>query len=216
MKTNFLHFKSIGSQTFVATDAQTNFVINGADFWDVAITADTQVKVEVTFKEAQTTKCGSAYSGGAVDAGETVTVNDTGKSLSTNDIVIANQGADGTNGITISAGDIVTITLIATEDTEALFRADRFLGVEANASGTTVVASFKSMKSVAAAAGDDTVTFTITDDSGVKNVKDICQGFLEALNSDNSGASVNVLDRSAKTGILSGLGTISKMVIAVA
>tara|TARA_X000001382_G_C3159613_1_gene175768 strand:- start:46 stop:696 length:651 start_codon:yes stop_codon:yes gene_type:complete len=216
MKTNFLHFKSIGSQTFVATDAQTNFVINGANFWDVAITADTQVKVEVTFKEAQTTKCGSAYSGGSVDAGETVTVNDTGKSLSTNDIVIANQGADGTNGITISAGDIVTITVIPTEDTEALFRADRFLGVEANASGTVVVASFKSMKSVAAAAGDDTITFTITNDSGVKNMKDISQGILEALNANSNGGVVTVLDRLNKVGTLQGVGAISKMVIAVA
>ena len=76
MKTNFLHFKSIGSQTFTATGGQTNFVINGADNWDVAIADDTHVKVEVTFLAAQTTKCGSAYSGGSVDAGETVTVNE--------------------------------------------------------------------------------------------------------------------------------------------
>ena len=86
MKTNFLYFRENGYQQFVATDAQTNFTINGDDNWDLDVTADTQVKVEVTFLEAQTTKCGSAYSGGAVDAGETVTVNNTGKSISTNDI----------------------------------------------------------------------------------------------------------------------------------
>ena len=215
MKTNFLHFKSIGSQTFTATNAQTNFVINGADFWDVAITADTQVKVSVTFLEAQTTKCGSAYSGGSVDAGETVTVTNSGKSISTNDLIIANQGADGTNGITISAGDIVTVTVIPTEDTEAIFRADRFLGVEANASATTAILSFKSMKSVAAAAGDDTITFTFASDGGVAIMKNISLGVLEALNADKNGGTVTVLDRLNKAGTLAGLA-ITKMVIAVA
>ena len=215
MKTNFLHFKSIGSQTFTATNAQTNFVINGADFWDVAITADTQVKVSVTFLEAQTTKCGSAYSGGSVDAGETVTVTNSGKSISTNDLIIANQGADGTNGITISAGDIVTVTVIPTEDTEAIFRADRFLGVEANASATTAILSFKSMKSVAAAAGDDTITFTFASDSGVAIMKNISLGVLEALNADKNGGTVTVLDRLNDVGILANLA-ITKMVIAVA
>ena len=214
MKTNFLHFKSIGSQTFTATGGQTNFVINGADNWDVAITDDTHVKVEVTFLAAQTTKCGSAYSGGSVEAGETVTVNDTGKSLSTNDIVIAAQTADATNGITISEGDIVTVTVIPTEDTEAVFRADRFLGIEANASDTTAVLSFKSMKSVAAAANDDTITFTFADDEGVATMKNISLGVLEALNADKNGGVVTVLDRLNKTGTLAGLG-ITKMVIAI-
>tara|TARA_R110002020_G_scaffold469197_1_gene694002 strand:+ start:660 stop:1253 length:594 start_codon:yes stop_codon:yes gene_type:complete len=197
MKTNFLHFKSVGTQTFTYASGAQTVVINGAANWDVAITNKNQVTVTV------------------IDAtdGSSNAIAQAGLSLSTNDLTIA---AASSNGFDLGAGDIITVTVIPTEDTEALFRADRFLGVEANASGTTLVASFKSMKSVAAAAGDDTVTFTITDDSGVKNVKDICQGFLEALNSDNGGASVNVLDRGAKTGILSGLGTISKMVIAVA
>jgi len=164
MKTNFLYFRENGSQTFVATDAQTNFTINGNDNWDLDVTADTEVKVEVTFLEAQTTKCGSAYSGGAVDAGETVTVNDTGKSISTNDIVIANQGADGTNGITISAGDIVTISLIPVEGTEACFRADRLLAVN-SASDTSTVLKFKASSGANA---DDTVTLTHPDGNGAE------------------------------------------------
>ena len=214
MKTNFLHFKSAGSQSFTATAGQTDFTINGAAFWDVAITADTEVTVSVTFLEAQTTKCGSAYSGGSVDAGETVTVTDAGKSFSSNDIVIAAQTADSTNGITISAGDIITITVIPTEDTEAIFRADRFLGVEANASSTTAVLSFTSMKSVAAAAGDDTITFTFVSDGGVAIMKNISLGVLEALNADKNGGTVTVLDRLNKAGTLAGLA-ITKMVIAV-
>ena len=214
MKTNFLHFKSAGSQSFTATAAQTDFTINGAAFWDVAITADTEVTVSVTFLEAQTTKCGSAYSGGSVDAGETVTVTDAGKSFSSNDIVIAAQTADSTNGITISAGDIITITVIPTEDTEAIFRADRFLGVEANASSTTAVLSFTSMKSVAAAAGDDTITFTFVSDGGVAIMKNISLGVLEALNADKNGGTVTVLDRLNKAGTLTGLA-ITKMVIAI-
>lgn len=197
MKTNFLHFKSIGSQTFVYSAGAQTFTINGADFWDVAITNKNQVTVTVI----------DATDGSSNDIAQA------GLSLSTNDLTIAAANA---NGFDLGAGDIVTISVIPTEDTEALFRADRFLGVEANASGTSVVVSFKSMKSVAAAAGDDTITFTITDDSGVKNVKDICQGMLEALNADRNGGVVTVLDRLNKTGTLNGVGTISKMVIAVA
>ena len=164
MKTNFLYFRENGYQQFTATDAQTNFTINGDANWDLDITADTEVKVEVTFLEAKTTKCGSAYSGGAVDAGETVTVNDTGKSISTNDIVIANQGADGTNGITISAGDIITISLIPVEGTEACFRADRLLSVHSN-SDTVTELTFKASNGAAA---DDTVLLTHPDTNGAE------------------------------------------------
>ena len=176
MKTNFLYFRENGYQQFTATDAQTNFTINGDANWDLDVTADTEVKVEVTFLEAQTTKCGSAYSGGAVDAGETVTVNNTGKSISTNDIVIANQGADGTNGITISAGDIVTISLIPVEGTEACFRADRLLSVHSNSDTETEI-TFKASNGAAA---DDTVVLTHPDNDGAefliiaKYIHEIC------------------------------------------
>ena len=176
MKTNFLYFRENGSQTFVATAAQTNFTINGDDNWDLNVAADTEVKVEVTFDSAQTTKVGSAYSGGAVDAGETVTVNDTGKSISTNDIVIAAQTADGTNGITISAGDIVTISLIPVEGTEACFRADRLLSVHSNSDTETEI-TFKASNGAAA---DDTVVLTHPDNDGAefliiaKYIHEIC------------------------------------------
>ena len=197
MKTNFLHFKSVGTQTFTYASGAQTVVINGAANWDVAITNKNQVTVTVI----------DATDGSSND------IDQAGLSLSTNDLTIA---AAASNGFDLAAGDIITVTVIPTEDTEALFRAYRFLGVEANASGTAVVASFKSMKSVAAAAGDDTITFTITNDSGVKNVKDICQGMLEALNADRNGGSVTVLDRLSNIGVLAGVGTISKMVIAVA
>ncbi len=196
MKTNFLHFKSVGTQTFTYASGAQTVVINGAANWDVAITNKNQVTVTV------------------IDAtdGSSNAIAQAGLSLSTNDLTIA---AASSNGFDLGAGDIITVTVIPTEDTEALFRADRFLGVEANASDTTAVLSFKSMKSVAAAAGDDTITFTFADDNGVATMKNISLGVLEALNADKNGGTVTVLDRLNKTGTLAGLG-ITKMVIAVA
>lgn len=196
MKTNFLHFKSVGTQTFTYASGAQTVVINGAANWDVAITNKNQVTVTV------------------IDAtdGSSNAIAQAGLSLSTNDLTIA---AASSNGFDLGAGDIITVTVIPTEDTEALFRADRFLGVEANASDTTAVLSFKSMKSVAAAAGDDTITFTFADDNGVATMKNISLGVLEALNADKNGGTVTVLDRLNSTGTLVGLG-ITKMVIAVA
>ena len=196
MKTNFLHFKSIGSQTFTYASGAQTVVINGAANWDVAITNTNQITVSVF----------------DLSAGTDHAVAQAGLSLSTNDLTIA---AAASNGFDLAAGDIITVTVIPTEDTEALFRADRFLGVEANASATTAVLSFTSMKSVAAAAGDDTITFTFVSDSGVAIMKNISQGVLEALNADKNGGTVTVLDRLNKAGTLAGLA-ITKMVIAVA
>ena len=195
MKTNFLYFKSVGTQTFTYTSGAQTVVINGAANWDVAITNKNQITVTV------------------IDAtdGSTNAIAQAGLSLSTNDLTIA---AASSNGFNLGAGDIITVTVIPTEDTEAIFRADRFLGVEANASDTTAVLSFKSMKSVAAAAGDDTITFTFADDNGVAMMKNISLGVLKALNADKNGGTVTVLDRLNKTGTLAGLG-ITKMVIAV-
>ena len=214
MKTNFLYFRENGYQQFVATDAQTNFTINGDDNWDLDVTADTQVKVEVTFLEAQTTKCGSAYSGGAVDAGETVTVNNTGKSISTNDIVIANQGADGTNGITISAGDIVTISLIPTEGTEACFRADRLLSVHSN-SDTVTELTFKASNGDAA---DDTVLLTHPDTNGAE-FKTIANYIYEVCNANitERGGAITCWDK--QNGVIGrGLAEagVTKMLLAIA
>ena len=180
MKTNFLYFRENGYQQFTATNAQTNFTINGDANWDLTVAAKTEVKVSVTFLAAQTTKVGSAYSGGAVDAGETVVVNNTGKSLSTNDIVIANQGADNTNGITISAGDIVTIELIPVKGTEACLRCDRLLSVHSNSDTETEI-TFTSANGQAA---DDTVLLTHADNDGAEfklisqYINDVCNGRL--------------------------------------
>lgn len=198
MKTNFLHFKSIGSQAFTYSTGAQTFTINGADFWDVAITNKNQVTVSVH----------------DTSAGTDTAIAQAGLSLSTNDLTIA---AANSNGFDLAAGDIVTVTVIPTENTEALFRADKFLGVEANdaTADTLIVLSFKSMKSVAAAAGDDTITFTIADDGNVALMKNISLGVLEALNADKNGGTVTVLDRLNKTGTLAGLA-ITKMVIAVA
>ena len=196
MKTNFLHFKSVGTQTFTYASGAQTVVINGAANWDVAITNKNQVTVTV------------------IDAtdGSSNAIAQAGLSLSTNDLTIA---AASSNGFDLGAGDIITVTVIPTEDTEAIFRADRFLGVEANASDTTAVLSFKSMKSEAAAAGDDTITFTFADDNGVAMMKNISQGVLEALNADKNGGIVTVLDRLSRVGTLGRLA-ITKMVIAVA
>ena len=196
MKTNFLHFKSAGSQSFTYASGGQTVVINGAANWDVAITNKNQVTVSVF----------------DLSAGTDNAVAQAGLSLSTNDLTIA---AAASNGFDLAAGDIVTVTVIPTEDTEAIFRADRFLGVEANASDTTAVLSFKSMKSEAAAAGDDTITFTFADDNGVAMMKNISQGVLEALNADKNGGIVTVLDRLSRVGTLGRLA-ITKMVIAVA
>ena len=194
MKTNFLHFKENGFQQFVATDAQTAFTINGDDNWDINVTADTQVIVSVTFLEAQTTKCGSAYSGdGVVVAGETVIVTDGGKSLAnTNDITIAAQTADGTNGITISAGDIVTVELVDAETTEVCFRADHFVAINA-ASDTSTILSFKSSDSTPA---DDIITFTHADDNGATFVK-IAKTMSTLLNANKmkAGGVITVWDK---------------------
>ena len=196
MKTNFLHFKSAGSQSFTYASGGQTVVINGAANWDVAITNKNQVTVSVF----------------DLSAGTDNAVAQAGLSLSTNDLTIA---AAASNGFDLAAGDIVTVTVIPTEDTEAIFRADRFLGVEANASATTAILSFKSMKSVAAAAGDDTITFTFVSDDGVAMMKNISLGVLEALNADKNGGVVTVLDRLDKAGLLASLA-ITKMVIAVA
>ena len=86
--------------------------------------------------------------------------------------MIANQGADGTNGVTISAGDIVTISLIPVAYTEAMLRADRLISVHSNSATETEV-TFKSSNG---SAGDDTITFTHPDNDG-SNCKIIAEYF---------------------------------------
>ena len=195
MKTNFLYFKENGYQQFVATDAQTNFTINGDANWDPNVSnSDTHVIVSVTFLEAQTTKVGSAYSGGAVDAGETIIANGVCKSIGgsgTNDIILANQGADGTNGITISAGDIVTIELVPNIlGTECCFRADRLLSVHSNSDTVTEI-TFKTANGQPA---DDTVLLTHPDGNGTE-FKLICDYINDVCNGRLGGDFVTVWDK---------------------
>ena len=193
MKTNFLYFRENGYQQFVATDAQTNFTINGDANWDPTVTnSDTHVKVSVTFLEAQSTKVGSAYSEGAVVAGETIIANADCKSISTNDIILANQGADGTNGITISAGDIVTIELVPNVlgGTECCFRADRLLSVHSNSDTVTEI-TFKTANGQPA---DDTVLLTHPDGNGTE-FKLICDYINDVCNGRLGGDFVTVWDK---------------------
>ena len=172
MKTNFLYFREHGKHVTTVAGAyggNQDFTLlddSGANAeFAFDISADTEVKVEVTFKDAQTTKCGSAYSGdGAVDAGETVVVTDAGKSLTGGAIRILKQTDDGTHGITLSTGDIVTITLIPVEGTEACFRADRLLSVHSN-SDTETELTFKASNGSAA---DDIVVLTHPDGNGAE------------------------------------------------
>ena len=190
MKTNFLYFRENGYQQFTATADQTTFTINGAANWDVAITDDTHVKVEVTFLEAQSAKVGSNYSNGSVDAGETVVVLNDGKALSTNDIVIDNI-TDTANGITLSAGDIVTISLIPAAYNEAVLRSDKLLSVHSNSDTVTEV-TFQGD-----ASADNVVLFTHPDDNGVA-VKKIAEYFNTVCGSTNinkRGSAITVWDK---------------------
>jgi hypothetical protein len=190
MKTQFLYFREKGSQSFTYSSGAQEFTINGDDNWDPNISADTEVKVTVTSNDETNTNVGSAYTAISA-AGQVTTINDAGKSYATNVITIATY-SDTTNGYTLEAGDIVTITLIPAQGTEAAFRADRLLSVHANSDTETEV-TFKASNGSAA---DDTVTFTHADDDGVAFRK-IAKYFAEAAagNFVNSGAVISVADR---------------------
>jgi len=175
MKTNFLYFKEHGKHVTTVAGAyggNQDFTLlddSGANAeFAFDISADTEVKVEVTFKEAQAAKVGSAYSGdGAVVAGETVVVTNAGKSLESGGIIRIAKIADTTNGITLSTGDIVTITLIPVEGTEACFRSDRLISVHADNDTTTAV----TFAAANGAAFDDEVILTHPDDNGAAFTK---------------------------------------------
>lgn len=195
MKTNFLYFKEHGKHVTVVSGAyggNQDFTLLDDSGSNVEFAADvandTDVKVEVTFKEAQAAKVGSAYSGGSVDAGETVVVTDAGKSLETGGIIRILKIADATNGITLSEGDIVTITRIPTEGTEACFRADRLLSVHSNSDTETEI-TFKASN---ASAADDIVILTHT--TGYKNFKLIAEYINDVCNGKLGGDFINVCD----------------------
>jgi len=189
MKTNFLYFRELGSQTYTySTGAQTFTLADagGANF-DEDIAADTDVKVVVT----------------DISAGTDTTIPANGKSISANVITIA---AASSNGFDLAAGDIVTITRIPAKGTEAMLSADRFLGVETNASATQTVISFKAMTSNAAGGGDDTITLTYPSETDMVTSKAIATAIDAALNSNDNGSVINMFDRPNSSGLLSGLG----------
>jgi len=189
MKTNFLYFRELGSQTYTySTGAQTFTLADagGANF-DEDIAADTDVKVVVT----------------DISAGTDTTIPANGKSISANVITIA---AASSNGFDLAAGDIVTITRIPAKGTEAKLSANRFLGVETNASATQTVISFKAMTSNAAGGGDDTITLTYPSETDMVTSKAIATAIDAALNSNDNGSVINMFDRPNSSGLLSGLG----------
>ena len=108
MKTNFLQFKSIRSQAFTYSTGAQTFTINGADFWDVAITNKNQVTVSVH----------------DTSAGTDTAIAQAGLSLSTNDLTIA---AANSNGFDLAAGDIVecNVPFTGTYTTEKKERFDK-------------------------------------------------------------------------------------------
>jgi len=167
----------------------------------------------VTFLEAQAAKVGSHYSGGSVDAGETVVVHADGKALSGNNIVIDNI-SDTTYGITLSAGDIVTIERIPIPlKHEACLRADRFLAVYPTAVTTTRV-SFKAAEGTGTY---DHITFTHSDDNGLA-LRKISNYFAEVMSGQaaNKDGFIVVADRynNIVAPELLGIG-ITKMIVLV-
>jgi len=195
MKTNFLYFKEHGKHVTVVSGAyggNQDFLLLDDSGSNVEFAADvandTDVKVEVTFADAQTTKVGSAYSGGDAAAGETITINNTGKLLTSGSIRITKQADDNTNGVTLSTGDIVTITRIPAEGTEACFRADRLLSIHSNNDTQTEI-TFKASN---VSAADDVVILTHT--SGDPSFKLISNYINDVCNGKLGGDFINVCD----------------------
>jgi hypothetical protein len=87
-----------------------------------------------------------------------------------------------------------------------MLSADRFLGVETNASATQTVISFKAMTSNAAGGGDDTITLTYPSETDMVTSKAIATAIDAALNSNDNGSVINMFDRPNSSGLLSGLG----------
>ena len=169
MKTNFLYFRENGNQSFTATTglsgAQTDFDINGNTNWDLNVTASTEVKVTVTFALAPTLGTHiHATTYGTPLAGSTITVNPGAITFSTPTITIANLATDATDGVLLSDGDIVNISLIPDEGTEACFRADRLLSVHSNSNTETEI-TFKASNG---SAGNDIVLLTHPDNNAAE------------------------------------------------
>jgi len=216
MKTNFLYFRENGYQKYTATAAQTDFVINGDANWDPTITGDTEVKVSITSLAANTGNRGTEYADADTVAGEVTVITDDGKSLSTNDIVIAETTTatvGAANGYDIKVGDVVTIELIPVAGTEACFRADKLRSVHSNSDVATEVTFEASDGSTA----DDTVVLTHADDDGVafKKIAAYFQSAAAGSFKSRGGVSVAWDKQNAANGELEAAG-VTKMLLAIA
>lgn len=195
MKTNFLYFRELGFQSYIATSGQTAFVIDDGG----ANTAN----FDEDFSDHST-------GNDLVETDIIVTVD--GSVIATGDRSFAGNTVTLATGAT--TGDVVTIALNPKKGTEVMFSADRFLGAETNASATSTVISFKAMTTNAASAGDDTITLTYPSETNMVTSKAIATAIDAALNSNDNGGIINMLDRPNGSGLLSGLG-ITRSVISL-
>jgi len=187
MKTNFLYFRELGFQSYIATSGQTAFVID--DGGASALNFDEDFSSHSTGNNHTETDIIVTVDGSVIATGD--------RSFAGNTVTLA-TGA--------TTGDVVTIALNPIKGTEAMLSADRFLGVETNASATQTVISFKAMTSNAAGAGDDTITLTYPSETNMVTSKAIATAIDAALNSNDNGGIINMLDRPNGSGLLSGLG----------
>jgi hypothetical protein len=215
MKTNFLYFRENGNESFTATAAQTAFTINGDANWDLDVTASTEVKVTVTFALAPTLGTHiHATTYGTPLAGSTITVNPGAITISGAIITVENLVTDTTDGVLLRAGDVVNISLIADEGTEACFRADRLLSVHSNSDTATEI-TFKASNG---SAGDDTVILTHPDNDGAE-FKIIADYIYQVCNANitERGGVITVWDK--QNGVIGkGLAKagVTKMLLAIA
>jgi len=180
MKTNYLFFKQIGSQSFIATANQTNFTLaddgSGNFDQDFSDGSNNEAHVEV---------------------------------VSDGVIIAAGARTFATNVMTITAGvalgKVVTVTAVPREGTEVAFKADRFLGVRATNDTTTVI-SFKAGDDESFSTTNDTITLTHASNANAQRL--IASAMEEAINSETGTGFVDALDREASTGVLvkTGLG----------
>jgi len=141
MKTNFLYFRENGYQEFTYASGAQTFTINGDANWDLDIGDSEEALIKVTVNGTTIATGGRSISGGVVTIA-----------------AASGSGAD------LVAGDVVIISLIPAEGTEACFRADRLMAVTST-SDTVTVLNFKASKGTGHV---DTVTITHPDNDGAE------------------------------------------------
>tara|TARA_R100001443_G_scaffold381_2_gene1459 strand:+ start:777 stop:1352 length:576 start_codon:yes stop_codon:yes gene_type:complete len=177
-KTNYLFFRQKGSQTFTATASQTDFTLaddgSGNFDQDFSDASNNEAHIEVT------------SNGTIVGAGD--------RSFATNVVTLASAA---------TVGDIVIVTAVPREGTEASFRADRFLGVRTTSDTVTTI-NFKAGDDQSFATTNDELT--LTHNSNADAARLIASAMEEAINSETGTGFVDVLDREAGTGVLTKTG----------